>query len=120
MSISIDDLKPAPLPAVVEAEIGGTIRVRLTYDAAAISAAWLQRAASLPRLALAEVLLTWDVTASNGDAIAPPPDAPDRAERWARILEPLSIRGIIEPMVAAIIDDWRGGGKVGGGSGAGS
>lgn len=118
--VAITDLSPAPMPATVEADVG-RVKVSVTYDAARVSAAWLRQAATLPRRALAEAIIEWNVTDAHGAPAAPPPDAEGEARiaAWEEILAPLSIRGVIEPIVAAIVDDWRGGGKAGGVSGAG-
>lgn len=101
--------------------------ITLTYDRRAISGRWFTLSATRPRRALAEALLTWDVTTREGQAYAPPPlddpqwrhadDAgPDvartrYADAWETLLEPLPIAQVIQPLVEAIIDDWRAGPK---------
>lgn len=114
--------EPARVPVALP---GGDIM--LTYDRRALSGRWFGLSVTQPRRALAEALLAWDVTTREGQAYAPPPlddsqwrhddDAGDDvprtryADAWALLLEPLPIAQVIQPLVAAIIDDWRAGPK---------
>lgn len=114
--------EPARLPVAVAS--GDIV---LTYDRRALSGRWFGLSVTQPRRALAEALLDWDVTTREGQAYTPPPlddpqwrhddDAGDDvartryADAWALLLEPLPIAQVIQPLVAAIIDDWRAGPK---------
>ena len=100
-----DLLSNEPIRAEIDVQIGDG-SVHIVYDAARVSAMWLQRAVTTPRKALAEIIIGWDVTDREGNPILGA-----SVEEWERIFEPISIRAVIEPIVHAIIDDWRGGGK---------
>lgn len=98
----------APRPTTVQIDVLGEA-VTVTYDRSRVTNAWWDQRPDV-RSKLADLLITWDITADDGASYAPDPSlsVEARAARWLELFEPLPSDVLLD-IHNQVLDDLIGG-----------